>query len=174
VIGEYICIIVTKSRTPKNAKGIKQFLGLAGYYRRFVPNFSGLAKPLTSLLKKNVPFVWKPEQQKAFETLRIALCQQSILQYPDFSKPFVLTTDASDIGGVLSQDTIGQDLPIAYVSRVLNSAEKFTQLLRRNYWPSYIAHIISDHTCTGINSSLSLIINHSFGSTKSKIPPQGL
>jgi len=115
---------------PKNAKVIqlyiKQFLGLAGYYRRFVPNFSGLAKPLTSLLKKNVSFVWKPEQQKAFETLRMALCQQPILQYPDFSKPFVLTTDASDIaiGGVLSQGTIGQDLPITYVSRVLNSAEK--------------------------------------------------
>lgn len=110
---------------PRTAKNVKQFLGLAGYYRRFIPNFSGLTKPLTNLLKKNVPFVWKTEQQEAFEHLKTLLCEQPILQYPDFSKPFILTTDASNtaIGGVLSQGTIGQDLPIAYVSRVLNSAE---------------------------------------------------
>jgi len=110
---------------PRNAKNIKQFLGLAGYYHRFIPNFSGVAKPLTSLLKKNIPFTWKTEQQEAFEFLKTMLCQQPILQYPDFSRPFILTTDASNIaiGGVLSQGTIGQNLPIAYVSRVLNPAE---------------------------------------------------
>jgi len=111
---------------PNNQKNIKQFLGLAGYYRRFVPLFSKIAKPLTDLLKKNKPFQWTESQESAFNTLRQSLCKEPILQYPDFSKPFILTTDASGyaIGGVLSQGAIGKDLPIAYVSRVLNEAEK--------------------------------------------------
>jgi len=62
---------------PRNAKNIKQFLGLAGYYRRFIPNFSGVSKPLTSLLKKNIPFTWKTEQQEAFELLKTMLCQHN-------------------------------------------------------------------------------------------------
>lgn len=111
---------------PKNPKNIKQFLGLAGYYRRFIPNFSKTAKPLTELLKKDKVFKWEQTQTKAFEILKEALCTEPILQYPDFSKPFNLTTDASGqaIGGVLSQGPIGKDLPIAYASRLLNTAEQ--------------------------------------------------
>ncbi|KAL6420931.1 hypothetical protein ACFW04_013610 [Cataglyphis niger] len=111
---------------PKNEKNIKQFLGLAGYYRRFIPQFSKTAKPLTDLLKKNNTFNWQQRQTEAFNILRNALCSEPVLQYPDFTKPFVLTTDASGyaIGGVLSQGQIGKDLPIAYTSRVLNTAEQ--------------------------------------------------
>jgi transposase InsO family protein len=110
-------------KTPKN---IKQFLGLVGYYRRFIPNFSKIAKPLTDLLKKEATFVWQTKQIEAFEELKISLCSEPILQYPDFNKPFNLTTDASGyaIGGVLSQGQVGKDLPIAYTSRVLNKAEQ--------------------------------------------------
>lgn len=111
---------------PKNPKNIKQFLGLAGYYRRFIPNFSKIAKPLTDLLKKDRKFEWTVKQTEAFDILRNSLCSEPILQYPDFSKPFILTTDASGyaVGGVLSQGTIGKDLPVAYTSRILNSAEQ--------------------------------------------------
>ena len=111
---------------PRCPKNIKQFLGLVGYYRRFIPQFSKIAKPLTDLLKKNKIFQWKEPQGEAFDTLRKALCTEPILQYPDFSKPFVLTTDASGyaIGGVLSQGNVGKDLPIAYVSRTLSEAEQ--------------------------------------------------
>lgn len=111
---------------PRNAKNIKQFLGLAGYYRRFIPNFSGTSKPLTLLLTKDEPFVWGNNQEKAFTTLRDQLCSEPLLQYPDFTKPFVITTDASDIaiGGILSQGKIGEDRPIAYASRALSAAEK--------------------------------------------------
>lgn len=111
---------------PENAKNIKQFLGLTGYYRRFIPNFSKIAKPLTSLLKKEAPFAWTKEQQDAFETLGRLLCSEPILQYPDFSRPFSVTTDASGlaIGGILSQGKVGKDLPIAYTSRLLNTAER--------------------------------------------------
>lgn len=111
---------------PVHAKNIKQFLGLAGYYRRFIPGFSNVARPLTNLLKKDEPFVWRNEQEAAFTHLRDALCSKPILQYPDFTRQFVVTTDASGyaIGGVLSQGDIGKDLPIAYTSRLLNNAER--------------------------------------------------
>lgn len=110
---------------PKSCKDIKAFLGLTGYYRRFIPNFSKLTKPLTSLLKKDVTFIWGEPQQKAFEECKHILTNPPILQYPDFSKEFVLTTDASlyAIGAVLSQGEVGKDLPIAYASRTLNKAE---------------------------------------------------
>jgi len=112
--------------TPRNVKNVRQFLGLTGYYRRFIPQFSRIANPLSNLLKKDVIFAWNKDTQEAFDTLRELLCKEPILQYPNFERAFVLTTDASSfaVGGVLSQGEIGQDLPIAYASRVLNSAEK--------------------------------------------------
>jgi len=111
---------------PKNTKHIKQFLGLAGYYRRFLSNFSKTARPLTALLKKDEPFVWQEPQETAFVTLRNQLCTEPLLQHPDFTRPFVLTTDASGyaIGGILSQGDVGKDKPIAYASRLLNKAEQ--------------------------------------------------
>jgi len=111
---------------PKNAKNVKQFLGLAGYYRRFIKGFSKIAKPLTNLLKGDNDFKWKDKEQESFDILKSALCQEPILQYPDFTKPFLLTTDASGtaIGAILSQGQIGKDQPISYASRVLNDAER--------------------------------------------------
>lgn len=111
--------------TPKNPKHIKQFLGLVGYYRKFIKNFSRIAKPLTTLLKKSVEWKWEQPQEAAFQTLRETLITEPILQYPNFRLPFILTTDASNkaIGAVLSQGQAGTDLPVAYASRTLNSAE---------------------------------------------------
>lgn len=111
---------------PTTTQKLKGFLGLAGYYRRFIPNFSKIAKPLTELLKKNTPYVWDERADSAFNTLKELLITEPLLQYPDFKRPFVLTTDASNeaIGAVLSQGPIGKDLPIAYASRTLNNAEK--------------------------------------------------
>ncbi|KAL6417636.1 hypothetical protein ACFW04_012606 [Cataglyphis niger] len=146
--------------TPRNAKNIKQFLGLAGYYRRFIPNFSKTARPLTNLLKKEEPFDWTDEQESAFVQLREALCTEPILQYPDFTKPFVVTTDASGyaIGGILSQGSIDKDLPIAYTSRLLNTAEKNYSTIEKellaivycvNYFRPYLYgrrfELVTDH-----------------------------
>lgn len=110
---------------PKSCKDIKSFLGLAGYYRRFIPNFSKITKPLTALLKKDIQFNWGSDQQQAFNTCKEILTTTPLLQYPDFNKEFLLTTDASihAVGAVLSQGEIGKDLPIAYASRTLNKAE---------------------------------------------------
>jgi hypothetical protein len=111
---------------PKTTQELKGSLGLAGYYRRFIPNFSKIAKPLIELLKKNTPYVWDDKTEKAFVTLKKLLMTEPLLQYHDFTKPFVLTTYASNdtIGAVISQGPTGNDLPIAYMSRTLNNAER--------------------------------------------------
>ncbi|KAL4088518.1 hypothetical protein QTP88_023612 [Uroleucon formosanum] len=110
---------------PRNVKEVKSFLGLSGYYRRFIRNYGQIAMPLTSLLKKDVLYRWSDICQTSFETLKNLLTQAPILQYPDFQKPFNLTCDASNyaIRCILSQGPIGKDLPIAFASRTLNKAE---------------------------------------------------
>jgi hypothetical protein len=99
-----------------NAKQLKAFVGLTGFYRTFVPRFSLIASPLHKLTGKNVPYVWGKEQAKAFQTLKDILCSELLLQYPDFKKGFIVTCDASStgVGSVLSQGPLGHDLPVAY------------------------------------------------------------
>ena len=112
--------------TPRKVKDVQSFIGLAGYYRKFIENFSQIAKPLTKLTKKTEIFEWKNEQQIAFENLKEKLMTAPVLKYPDFNEEFNVTTDASDyaIGAVLSQGPVGKDRPIAYASRVLSRAEQ--------------------------------------------------
>ena len=112
--------------TPRSPKQLKSFLGLAGYYRRFIPQFSKLAAPLHKLLKKDVKYIWEEAQEIAFNTLKYKLMSEPVLQYPDFSREFILTTDASNegAGAILSQGEIGADLPVAYASRSFTKAEK--------------------------------------------------
>ena len=90
---------------PKDAKGIKQFLGLMGYYRKFVPRFADISRPLTTLTKKDKKFEWTPECQRPYDLLKETLCGEPILKYADTSKPYTLYTDASKYGwaGVLTQ-----------------------------------------------------------------------
>lgn len=113
--------------TPKNAKNIKQFLGLASYYRKFIRNFSELAAPLNKLTHKDVKFLWSMECENAFRNIINCLLNPPILAFPDYSKRFKLTTDASNIGlgAVLSQnDENGDEKVVAYASRTLQCAEK--------------------------------------------------
>jgi hypothetical protein len=109
---------------PKTQKDIKSFLGLAGYYRKFISDFSAIARPLTNLLKKENDWNWTEQEQASFDLLKFKLTNTPLLQYPDFSKPFILT-DASGyaIGAILSQGKLGQDKHVAYASRTLNKAE---------------------------------------------------
>lgn len=111
---------------PKTATEIKRFLGLLGYYRKFIPDFARITKPMTQCLKKGSKITYEDTKYIAcFEKCKSLLTNDPILQYPDFTKDFVLTTDASNfaIGAVLSQGPIGNDKPIAYASRTLNSSE---------------------------------------------------
>lgn len=111
---------------PKTTTEIKSFLGLIGYYRKFIKDFSKITQPMTACLKKNSKIVIDEKYLNAFEKCKELLISAPLLQYPDFEKPFILTTDASDfaIGAVLSQGSIGSDRPIAYASRTLNDSEK--------------------------------------------------
>lgn len=111
---------------PKTEKEIRQFLGTLGYYRRFIKDFAKLVKPLTALLRKDAEFTITPEIVTCFEKCKQLLTMDPILIYPDFTKEFSLTTDASDyaIGAVLSQGPAGKDRPIAYASRTLNNTEE--------------------------------------------------
>ena len=111
---------------PKTPKEIKQFLGLIGYYRKFIPNFAKITKPLTQCLKKdNKIDIEDSNYRKSFECAKNLLINTPILQYPDYEKTFTITTDASNfaIGAVLSQNFENKELPIAYASRTLNEHE---------------------------------------------------
>ena len=116
---------IQKFPLPKTSRDIKSFLGLIGYYRKFIKNFAHITKPLTNCLKKNKKVEHTPQFVQSFESCKTMLMNDPVLQHPDFTKPFVLTTDASNvaISGILSQGPIGNDLPIAYASRTLNPAE---------------------------------------------------
>ena len=119
---------------PKTPKQVKQFLGLAGYYRQFIPNFSSIVNPITQLTKKSVKFVWNEECDKAFSQIIEMLSKQPILAYPDFKQRFYLSTDASKVGvgAVLSQmDEEGRERPIYYASRSLNGAERNYSTIER-------------------------------------------
>lgn len=112
---------------PKTAKKVKTFLGLASYYRKFIPKFADLVEPLNRLTHKNVKFRWTEECDKAFDTVIKLLTTSPVLAYPNFNQEFHLTTDASDygLGAVLSQfDEKGIERPICYASRTLNTAER--------------------------------------------------
>ena len=113
--------------TPRSVTETRQFLGLASYYRRFIPKFAKIAQPLHQLTKKGAQFDWTSESQTAFDRLKSELIQAPVLAYPDFNKDFTLETDASvrGLGAVLSQtQSDGRSHPIAYASRALSPQEK--------------------------------------------------
>jgi len=118
--------IIQKWPIPKSEKELRTFLGVIGYYRKFIQDFAKITKPLTAQLRKGDSVVLSKEYAAAFEKCKAILSSSSILIYPNFTKAFVLTTDASKfaIGAVLSQGPIGQDKPIAFASRTLSKHEE--------------------------------------------------
>ena len=118
---------VNKWPIPTSQKEVQQFLGLVSYYRRFIKDFATIAKPLHSLTEKNSQFRWTDQCQRAFDHLKQCLTNAPVLMFPDYSKTFILDTDASDtgIGAVLSQlDDNDQEHVIAYASRTLSKPER--------------------------------------------------
>jgi len=112
---------------PKTVKQLKSFLGLPAYYRKFIKDCSKICGPLTKLLKKDTKFEWTGDQQAAFDKIKEALTTAPILAHPDFSKKFIIQTDASveGIGAVLTQiGDDGAEHPIAFGSRKLKPYEK--------------------------------------------------
>ena len=110
---------------------VRAFMGLSGYYRRFVKDFSVIASPLYGLMKKNTDFVWTASCQQAFEELKSRLVHGPILALPQDEGMYILDTNASDfgLGAVLSQKQNGHEKVIAYSSRTLNRPEQKLSLI---------------------------------------------
>ena len=118
---------------PRTPKEIKQFLGLTGYYRKFIPCFSEISRPLVKLTAKDTPFEWTPQCQSSFEMLKDALMSAPILKYPDTEKPYTIFTDASKYGwaGILTQEhtsvidgkEVTMNHPVAYVSGMFRGSQ---------------------------------------------------
>lgn len=123
--------------TPTNVKQIRGFLGLAGYYRKYVKNFRVIAKPLTQLLCKDTPFIWTEAQTAAFQMLKHALSFAPCLALPDFSAPFHIETDASatGIGAVLLQN----GHPLAFVSKALGPKNQGLSTYEKEYLAILVA-----------------------------------
>ena len=132
-----------------SVKEIKQFLGLTGYYRKFVPRFADISRPLTTLMKKDAKFEWTPACQKSFELLKEALCGEPVLKYADTSKPYTLYTDASKFGwaGVLTQPhtmvidgkSTTTDHPVAFVSGLFRGSQLNWAALTKEAFAIYMS-----------------------------------
>ncbi len=147
---------------PRTKTQVRAFLGLAGYYRCFIPNFSSLAAPLTDLTRKGQPerVIWSPETEEAFHQIKRALTEEPVLQAPDFGCPFLLQTDVSEagLGAVLSQVQEGEEHPVLFISRKLTKTErnyatvekealavKWAVLELRYYLPGRKFTLLTDH-----------------------------
>ena len=121
---------------PHSPTEVRSFIGLASFYRRFIRNFSKIAAPLTNLTHKGAKFNWTEECDNAFDTLKQALVNPPLLAYPDFTKEFILSTDASltAIGAVLSQVQEGTERVVAYFSQMLTTAQQKWSTYDRELW----------------------------------------
>ncbi|GJU93778.1 reverse transcriptase domain-containing protein [Tanacetum coccineum] len=117
--------VIAKLPHPTTVKGVRSFLGHAGFYRRFIKDFSKISRPMTHLLEKNTPFIFSDDCIQAFQTLKKKLTEAPILIAPDWDLPFELMCDASDfaIGAVLGQRHEKHFRPIHYASKTMNEAE---------------------------------------------------
>ena len=126
---------------PKNPKEVKQFLGLVGYYRKFIPRFTDISRVMTHLTKKDVEFKWTPECKKCFQILNEFLQQAPILQYPDPQANYTLYTDTSKYAyaGILTQCSNGTDHPITYVSGLFHGSQLNCATLTKEAYAIYMS-----------------------------------
>ena len=128
---------IQKISLPKNVKGLQSFNGHINFIRRFIPNLAELMKPMQTLLKKDVKFIWTDEGRNAFDTIKDAISKSPVLVSPDYTKDFMIFSFASEdtIAGVLLQKNIeGFEQPIAFMSRALQNSElKYTIMEKQAY-----------------------------------------
>ena len=126
---------------PKNQKEVKQFLGLIGYYRKFVPRFTDISRVLNKLTCKDEEFKWTPECKKCFNMLKNYLQEAPILRYPDPEARYILYTDASKYAyaGVLAQTVDETDHPIAYIGGLFRGLQLNWAALTKEAYAIYMS-----------------------------------
>ena len=126
---------------PVNPKQVRAFLGLVGYYRKFIRNFAKIAKPLTMLTRMDVKFEWKEIHQNAFMKHKEAIIQAPILRYPDTTKPYIVYTDASDdaCGAQLSQIHNRTKFPVAFLSHTFTDTQRRWSTTEQEAYGIYFA-----------------------------------
>ena len=132
---------IAKMPAPKNPKEVKQFLGLVGYYRKFVLRFADISRVLTHLTKKDIEFKWTSECENCFQILKEFLQKAPILRYPDPQAKYTLYTDASKYtyAGVLTQYSNGTDHPITYVSGLFRGSQVNWATLMKEAYAIYMS-----------------------------------
>ena len=160
-------------KQPDSKTEVRSFLGFASYYRRFIPDFSAIARPLHTLTESKTKFAWLPAAQDAFVALKNALLTKPVLAYPIPTQPFILDTDASDhaIGAVLSQvDADGRERVVAYGSKSLSHAQRRYSTTRREllavvFFCEYYRHYLAGARFTLRTDHKALTWLHNFSGT---------
>ena len=148
---------------PSTKKQVMRSLGMAGYYRKFCPNFSSVTEPLTELLRNNVKFVWTDRCQSAFERLKALLQSAPVLSAPDFNHPFKLAVDASDMAAgavLLQEDKNGIDHPVSYFSRKFNNHQRNYSTIEKECLALILALQHFDVYVSSINTPLEVFSDH--------------
>ena len=132
---------IAKMPAPKNPKEVKQFLGLVGYYRKFILRFADISRVLTHLTKKDVEFKWTPEFENCFQILKEFLQQAPILKYPDPQANYTLYTDASKYtyAGILTQHSNCTEHPITYISGLFCGSQLNWATLTKEAYAIYMS-----------------------------------
>ena len=133
--------LISNLPTPKCFRDIRLFLGHAGFYRRFIKDFSAIARPLCNLLSKDIPFVWSQACETAFDKLKTMLVSPPIMRSPNWDLPFEIMCDASDyaIGVVLGQREDKKAFVIYYASKTLDSAQANYTTTEKEFLPVVFA-----------------------------------
>ena len=162
---------ISEMKPPKNQKGVREFLGMVSYYRKFINRFADTTRPMTKLTRKGVKFKWTEECQTGFEYLKACLTEAPILKYPDTSKQNVVFMDASDqaAAAILTQeyaeDGETKEMPIFYLSMQFSDTQfKWSTVVKEEYtiyyavkkWRHYIedAEILLKHDAKSLQKSL--------------------
>ena len=155
--------VVEQWEPPKLVKAIRSFIGFCNFYRKFIPHFSAIARPLIDLTKKGIPFNWGNEQDEAFVKLKETFLLAPVIKMPDTTKPFFVMTDASltASGGILMQkDSNGDFHPCTYHSATFSPAEQNYDIYDRELLAVIQALKEWRHYLTGMEHSVTVITDH--------------
>ena len=133
---------ILELKVPSSVKEIQMFLGFCNFYRKFIDAYAKTTQSISSLLKKDIPFEWKKEQQDAFEALKMKIATAPILAHPDNTRPFIIETDASDfaIGCILKQRGLGGEMrTVAFYSRQMTPPETNYEIYDKELLAIFVA-----------------------------------